>query len=91
MFWQPIAVRVKAMGRLENIIRRNQPNGRPRERVVVSMVFGAMILLIIFLMVFTDLGKPPTPDEPPTTAPVARPRGPHADGVYLGHPRPKSR
>lgn len=78
------------MGRLENIIRRNQPNGRPRERVVVSMVFGCMILLIIFLMVFTDLGRPPVP-EAPTTEPVSRPVGPHADGVFLGRPRAKAR
>ena len=76
------------VSRLENIIRRNQPGGRPRERVVVSMVFGAVILLIIFLMVFTDLGAPPPPDEPPITAPVDRPQGPHAKDVLLKRPRP---
>lgn len=73
------------MGRLENIIRRNSPNQRPRERVVVSMVFGGIVLLIIALMVFTDLGKPPVP-EATTTTPVARP---HADGVLLVRPKPR--
>ncbi|HEY0193024.1 MAG TPA: hypothetical protein VGC42_18030 [Kofleriaceae bacterium] len=74
------------MSRLDDIIRRNQPNGRPRERVVVSMVFGAIILLVIGLMVFTNLGAPPVP-EPSAAEPVAHPH--HADGVFLGRPRPR--
>ena len=47
------------MGRLENIIARNRQPNQLRERVVVSFVFGAIVLLIIVLAVFTDFGLPP--------------------------------
>lgn len=77
------------MGRLENIIARNQRSNRNvRERVVVSFVFGGIILLIIGLMVFTDLGKPPVPPRPPASAAPApvtapAPRDKRVDGVLL--------
>lgn len=47
-----------AVGRLENIIARNRRPNQLRERVIVSIVFGAIVLLIIALAVFTDLGLP---------------------------------
>ena len=47
------------MGRLENIIARNRRPNQLRERMIVSLVFGAIVLLIIALAVFTDLGLPP--------------------------------
>jgi choline-glycine betaine transporter len=69
------------VGRLENIIARNQRGRRPKERVVVSLVFSAIVLLILALMVFTDLGLPP---EASQGAVVPRPaRGKHVDGVLL--------
>jgi hypothetical protein len=74
------------VGRLENIIARNRRDGRPRERVVVSLLFGGIVLLILGLMVFTDLGKPPEPPRDDATAPATAPagkRGPHVDGVLL--------
>jgi len=84
------------MGRLENIIARNQRPNRPRERLVVSLSFGAIVLLILGLMVFTDLGLPPTAPAAPDAgqaAPAAparqapRPhRGKHLDGVLLRAP-----
>jgi hypothetical protein len=87
------------MGRLENIIARNQRPNRPRERLVVSLSFGAIVLLILGLMVFTDLGLPPTAPAAPAApdagqaAPAAparqapRPhRGKHLDGVLLRAP-----
>ena len=52
------------VGRLENIIARNRPGRRPQERVVVTMVVGAVILLILVLAVFTDLGRPPADPSP---------------------------
>jgi len=61
------------VGRLENIIARNQRPNRPRERLMVSLVFGAIVLLILGLMVFTDLGLPPHPEtqaEAPIPAPA---------------------
>jgi hypothetical protein len=75
------------VGRLENIIARNQRPNQMRERMVVSLGFGAIILLILGLMVFTDLGKSPNaPDE--MTVPVARPinHEKHIDGVMLRRP-----
>jgi hypothetical protein len=57
------------VSRLEDIVARNQRSTRNvRERVVVSFVFGGIILLIISLMVFTDLGKPPAPTRPTSSA-----------------------
>jgi hypothetical protein len=78
------------MGRLENIIARNQRPNRPRERLVVSLVFGGIVLLILALMVFTDLGLPPGAPTSGTAAPAAAaPRardGKHVDGVFLRRP-----
>jgi hypothetical protein len=71
------------VGRLENIIERNQSANRPRERIVVSLVFGGIILLVLALMVFTDLGTPPTPPDAPRTVTPAGPRDKRADGILL--------
>lgn len=74
--------RVGAVGRLENIIARNQRPNQLRERVAVSLGFGAIVLLILALMVFTDLGKPPEdPAAPAATRPVERDK--RVDGVKL--------
>jgi hypothetical protein len=70
------------MGRLENIIARNQRPNRPRERLVVTLGFGAIVLLILGLMVFTDLGIPPDPHSAGAPAAPDR-RGKHVDGVLL--------
>jgi hypothetical protein len=76
------------MGRLENIIARNRRPNQLRERVIVTLGFGAIVLLILALMVFTDLGLPPdagTPAAP--AAPAARAhRGKHVDGILLRTP-----
>jgi hypothetical protein len=76
------------MGRLENIIARNQRPNRPRERLVVTLGFGAILLLILGLMVFTDLGLPP--DAARTGGAPAAPdrRGKHVDGILLRTPPP---
>ncbi|HEX3761262.1 MAG TPA: hypothetical protein VHW23_21350 [Kofleriaceae bacterium] len=87
------------MGRLDNIIARNRRKGRMNERVTTSLVFGAIVLLILALVVFTDLGLPPeardardardaagaqgTPRAP------AADRGKHVDGVLLFAPPAK--
>ena len=84
-----------SMGRLENIIARNQRPNRPRERLVVSLGFGAIVLLILGLMVFTDLGVPPSapaPDAGQAAPARAAPRahtGRHLDGVLLRTPAGK--
>jgi hypothetical protein len=56
------------VGRLENIVARNRRGGRPRERTVVTLGAGLILLLIISLMLFTNLGAPnvdPPPPPPP--------------------------
>jgi hypothetical protein len=47
------------VGRLDNIIARNRRPNRLHERLIVSLVLGAIVLVIIALAVFTDLGLPP--------------------------------
>jgi hypothetical protein len=73
------------VGRLDNIIARNQRPNQLRERMAVSLGFGAIVLLILALMVFTDLGKSPdAPDEDAAPA-AARPvnHDKRVEGVML--------
>jgi hypothetical protein len=65
------------VGRLDNIIQRNKRGGRPRERTIVSLGIGLIVLLILFLAVFTDLGRP-VQDTPPKQP---RRELPHIPGV----------
>lgn len=56
------------MGRLENIIARNRHPKRFGERLSVGLGLALFLLVIIFLVVFTDLGLPPElRDAPPAT------------------------
>jgi len=87
-------VTVRALGRLENIIARNTKP--PSEKVVVTLALGVIILVLLVLAVFTDLGKPPIPASAAGTAgsdaagsgsaAVGRPRDTHVDGVLLRSP-----
>ena len=87
------------MGRLENIIARNRRQGRPREKLMASLVLGAIVLLLIVLAVFTDLGLPPgvapadrgsaaAAGSGSAAAPVPRPSQ-RVDGVLLRAPAPR--
>jgi hypothetical protein len=84
------------VGRLENIIARNQRPRGSRERIAVSIGFGVAILVILALMVFTDLGTPPVPSSA-ARRPAAMPgsgsdhRGQRVDGVLLRRPAPTPR
>jgi len=70
------------VGRLDNIIARNKRSMRPRERTLVSLAVGFMILLILGLAVFTDLGKPGgDPPAPPAS------KDHHVNDVLLVGPR----
>ena len=53
------------MGRLDDIIRRNKHPKRFGERLTVGIGLALFLLLILFLMVFTDLGKRPDDQPPP--------------------------
>jgi hypothetical protein len=81
------------VGRLENIIARNQRPRGSRERIAVSIGFGVAILVILALMVFTDLGTPPVPRSAAPRAPAAGSdhRGQRVDGVLLRSPAPPAR
>jgi len=78
------------LGRLENIIARNTKP--PSEKVVVTLALGVIILVLLVLAVFTDLGKPPIPASAGSDAAgsgstaVDPPRGKHLDGVLLRTP-----
>src|SRR5262245_51796413 len=83
-----VACYTDRVGRLENIIARNRRPKRMPERVIASMVMGAIVLLIILLAVFTDLGVPPgagdTRSGPGGQPPAATPRpadGKRVDGI----------
>ena len=65
------------VGRLDNIVARNRRPNRLQERVIVSSLFGLIVLLVIGLAVFTDLGRPPEAPE----AGDARDAGPAAGAV----------
>jgi hypothetical protein len=89
-----LLVTVPSVGRLENIIARNRQAHRPSERLVSSVLIGCIVLLILALAVFTDLGRPPDSgaarprSTTPSTAPSAAPatpgqRGKSIDGVLL--------
>ena len=70
------------MGRLENIIARNLHPRGSRERFVVMISFGTILLVILGLMVFTDLGLPPgVRDAPPAAGPDHA--GKRVNGVLL--------
>jgi hypothetical protein len=93
-------VTVDIVGRLENIIARNQRPKGSRERLVVTVGFGMAILIILALMVFTDLGMPPVPRKAVPVESGAAPgasaapatgaerRGKRVDGVLLRSPPP---
>ena len=74
------------VGRLENIIARNRRGNRPRERLVVMISFGAIVLLILGLMVFTDLGLPPELRDGTPVPAAGGQRGKRVDGVFLATP-----
>jgi hypothetical protein len=81
-----LPVRVMVVGRLDNIIARNRRPARLQERVIVSMLMGAIVLLVILLAVFTDLGLPPDAAEIRRAhQPAAAPSSPAATD-----PRPAS-
>lgn len=57
--------------------------------MVVSLVFGAIVLLILALAVFTDLGAPPEPPGAQRPRAPAADRGKRVDGVLLRAPPAK--
>jgi hypothetical protein len=75
------------VGRLDNIIARNRRPHRLQERMIVSTAVGLIVLLILALVVFTDLGLPTEArDAPATPAPVQPGRAKRVDGVLLRTP-----
>jgi hypothetical protein len=77
------------VGRLDNIIARNRRPNRLHERVIVSMVMGLIVLVIIALAVFTDLGLPPDADD--ARARPSEPGGPGRQAGSGAHGTPGAR
>lgn len=69
------------MGRLENIIERNQRPSHYREKLLVWLPLGVIGIVLLVLTVCTDLGMPPVPANAGSAAP-ARPAD-RVDGVLL--------
>jgi hypothetical protein len=72
------------VGRLDNIIARNRRPNRLHERLTVSLVLGAIVLVILALAVFTDLGLPPEARDAPgrPVAPAGQTSGEHGSGAH---------
>jgi uncharacterized lipoprotein YbaY len=74
------------MGRLENIIERNKHPSRHRKggRFPFNLVLAVFVVVILFLVIFTDLDE--TPDKapaPPASTEQSGPPEKHVDGVLL--------
>lgn len=56
------------MGRLENIIARDQARRRMTAKKVVWIAIGVLVVFVAIAMLFTDLGmpkRPPASTQPP--------------------------
>ena len=73
------------MGRLEDIVARNQHPRRFRnQRFPIGIALSAFVLLVLVLMIFTELGMTPAPAQQPQPASGERPSGEkRVDGVLL--------
>ena len=49
------------MSRLENIIERDRERRRWTSRKVVLIAVGLLVLVVGFLLIFTNVGMPPKP------------------------------
>ena len=72
------------MGRLENIIERNRHPKGNRERYIWGFVFGIAIIVILWLALFTDLGKPVVPKQDPARS--IQPTDKRVDDVKIWKP-----
>ena len=53
------------MGRLDDIIARNkQPRRFRKQRFPIGIMLSGFVLLVLVLMIFTDLGMTPAPEQP---------------------------
>jgi hypothetical protein len=74
------------MGRLEDIAERNKNPRKHREgKFPFGIAVSCLVLLVLVLMIFTDLGKPDVPEKP---APAPEEKGRvHDIGIYVEHHR----
>ena len=64
------------MGRLENIVARNQRPPWYQNKMIRAAIIFAMVILCFVLLAFTDLGKPKVEKKKPAD---------RVDGIYLRH------
>ncbi len=77
------------MGRLENIIERNRNPKGSRERYIWGFVFGIAIIAILWLALFTDLGKPVAPKQDPARS--IQPTDKRVDDIKVWSPTTKKK
>ena len=80
------------MGRLDDIVARNQNPARHRKggRFPMGMVVAVFVFVILILMIFTDLDeRPDVPKDGPAPK-VTFPREKHVDGVLLYRDKPRA-
>jgi hypothetical protein len=77
-------LRWPALSRLDNIIARN--NKRPSEKTLVTLVLSGIVLVLLVLAVFTDLGRPPVPVRAPGEAVGSGSAGAGAGHAVVGEP-----
>jgi uncharacterized lipoprotein YbaY len=72
------------VGRLDDIIARNKEPGKHSKggRVPMSMLLSIFVVVILFLVIFTDLDETPRDAQPQQPAPAATDKK-RVDGVLL--------
>ena len=70
------------MGRLEDIVERNKnPRKHRQGKFPFGLAVSGLVLVVLVLVIFTDLGTPKPPDKP---APAPEEKGRVRDiGIYV--------
>jgi len=78
------------MGRLEEIVERNQHPGRHRKggRFPMGMAVGVFVFVILILVIFTDFEDRPAPPAPAAGSSTAGDK--HVDGILLYREKPRA-
>lgn len=78
------------LNRLDDVLERHQRRTKQaRERIAWIAIVSGLLVIVVVLLIFTDLGKPPVPVRAAAPAAPATERGSgqRVDGVLLGAPK----